>query len=461
MIDIEKYFNSFYKETKDPSLDAMQYFMNIYDNFQRKMKFIHVAGTNGKGSCVEMISNILIKQGYSVGKYISPHLVRFNERISINSQEISNSEISDLIEELSPIITKYNKSKKVPITLFELETTMALLYFYRKNVDFVVLETGLGGLYDCTNIISSPLVSIITSIGYDHMNILGDTLPKIAYQKAGIIKENSNTVFIGQTPDVNKVFIDICKEKQNTLHLLNKDDIKNYSYDDNYQYFDYKNLSKIQINLKGVKQVENAIICIETINILNSLGYKIFEQNLRCGLNSVIHKGRMEIINKSPLIIFDGAHNEPAIKNLQNSINMYYKNFKRTYIVSILKSKDYKTIISLLLEDETATFIFTSGNDAERYVSSHELYTTSLEYKKNQQILEMSLEDAIEYVMHNSNEKDNTDVNFIVGSFYVYGTIRDLRTSPNPSYFIFSFIFTSVFNASIGVNSFKLILSIS
>ena len=200
-----------------------------------------------------MISNILIKQGYSVGKYISPHLVRFNERISINSQEISNSEISDLIEELSPIITKYNKSKKVPITLFELETTMALLYFYRKNVDFVVLETGLGGLYDCTNIISSPLVSIITSIGYDHMNILGDTLPKIAYQKAGIIKENSNTVFIGQTPDVNKVFIDICKEKQNTLHLLNKDDIKNYSYDDNYQYFDYKNLSKIQINLKGVK----------------------------------------------------------------------------------------------------------------------------------------------------------------------------------------------------------------
>ena len=131
-----------------------------------------------------MISNILVKQGYKVGKFISPHLVRYNERISINGTEITDEEMSELIEELKPKIEKYNDNKKVNITLFELETTMALLYFYRKKVDYVVLETGLGGLYDCTNVITKPLVSVITSIGYDHMHILGNTLEEIAYQKA-------------------------------------------------------------------------------------------------------------------------------------------------------------------------------------------------------------------------------------------------------------------------------------
>ena len=183
MIDIEEYLANFYKGTKKPSLDGMQYFMEEYNNFQNEMKFIHIAGTNGKGSCTEMISNILINQGYKVGKFISPHLIRYNERISINGCEISDEEMSDLIEELIPKIDKYNKTNYTNITLFELITIMALLYFYRNNVDFVVLETGLGGLYDCTNIISNPLASIITSVGYDHMHILGIHCQKLLIKK--------------------------------------------------------------------------------------------------------------------------------------------------------------------------------------------------------------------------------------------------------------------------------------
>lgn len=183
MVDVNKYLKNFYRGTKNPSLKAMRYFMNIYDNFEGQMNFIHIAGTNGKGSCTEIISNILINQGYKVGKFLSPHLIRYNERISINGEEISDEEMLNLIEELKPLIDKYNEKEEGNITLFELETTMALLYFYRKNVDFVVLETGLGGLYDCTNIITKPLVSIITSIGYAHMNILGNTLPEIVFVK--------------------------------------------------------------------------------------------------------------------------------------------------------------------------------------------------------------------------------------------------------------------------------------
>ena len=178
--NVEEYLNNFFKGAKNPSLHAMQYFMKEYDNFEKDMKFIHIAGTNGKGSCTEMITNILVKQGYKVGKFISPHLIKYNERISINNVNISDEDLRKLVEELEPKINRYNKENNIDVTLFELETTMALLYFYRNNVDFVVLETGLGGLYDCTNVITKPLVSIITSIGYDHMHILGNTLPEIA-----------------------------------------------------------------------------------------------------------------------------------------------------------------------------------------------------------------------------------------------------------------------------------------
>lgn len=421
MIDIEQYLNNFFKGTKDPSLNAMQYFMNEYNNFQNNMKFIHVAGTNGKGSCVEMINNILVKQGYKVGKFISPHLIKYNERISINGKEISDEEMLELIEELKPKIKKYNEKQKVNITLFELETTMALLYFYRKNVDFVVLETGLGGLYDCTNIITNPLVSIITSIGYDHMHILGNTLEEIAYQKAGIIKENSNTVFFKQSTEINNVFINMCKEKNNNLHLISNKKITNYKYDNKYQYFDYEDYKNIEIILKGKKQIQNAAICIETINILNHLGYTISEINLREGLKTVIHKGRMEVLNENPLIIYDGAHNEPAIENLQSMTNMYYNNFRRVYIVSILKRKDYKKMIQLLLKDEKAEFIFTSGNDSERYTTKEELYNVALKYRINQNIYIKDLEEAIEYIF----KENNNVANFIVGSFYTYKTALD------------------------------------
>jgi len=416
---IEKFFSEFRGNTKDLSLNAMKYFTEEYDNFEKKMKFIHIAGTNGKGSCTEIISNILEKQGYKVGKFLTPHLVKYNEKISINGKEISDEEMNNIIEELKIKIEKYNEVYGKNVTYFEIITTMALLYFYRNNVDFVVIETGLGGLYDCTNIISNTLVSVITSIGYDHMHVLGNTLPEIAYQKAGIIKENSNTVFFEQTEDVNQVFIDKCKEKNNKLHLIKQCQIENYSYDDKYQYFDYGDYKNLAIVLKGKKQVENAFICIECINILNKLGHDVSEASIREGLKTVVHRARMETLNEEPLIIYDGAHNEPAIKNLQSMVDMYYKDRKRVYIISILKRKDYEKMLRILLQDEDAEFIFTTGNNVNRYTLSEELYTVALKYKKNQVFMQKTLDEAIEYAMKN----DNSKVNFVVGSFYVYGNV--------------------------------------
>lgn len=421
-MDIEKYLSNFFKGTKNPSLKAMKFLMDEFEHPENKLKAIHIAGTNGKGSVTEMITNVLIKEGYTVGKFISPHLICYNERISVNNNNISNIEMENLINEISPAIEKYNSISDVPITLFELETTMAFLYFEQKKCDFIVLETGLGGLYDCTNIINHPLVSIITSIGYDHIHILGNTLPEIAYQKAGIIKKNSHTVIFAGQPEIDNVFISECKKKNNMLHIVKKSDICNYSFDDNYQYFDYKNFKAIIVNLKGKVQVKNACLCIETFNILNELGYHIDMMNIQKGLSTVIHKGRMENINDNPIIIYDGAHNEPAIKSLQDTVKLYYKKMKRVYIISILKRKDYNKMLELIAQDKEAIFILTSGNNSETYASSDELYECMKQFAEIDKIYKESLNDAIEDAM-NSN---SGTVTLVIGSFYTYGTVIDI-----------------------------------
>ena len=421
-MDIEKYLSNFFKGTKNPSLKAMKFLMDEFKHPENKLKAIHIAGTNGKGSVTEMITNVLINEGYTVGKFISPHLIHYNERISVNNNNISNIEMENLINEINPAIEKYNSTSDVPITLFELETTMAFLYFEQKKCDFVVLETGLGGLYDCTNIINHPLVSIITSIGYDHMHILGNTLPEIAYQKAGIIKPNSHTVIFESLPDVDNVFINKCKNENNVLHIIRKSDIENYYFDNNFQYFDYKNLKTIAINLKGKVQVQNACLCLETFDILNELGYHVGIKNIQKGLRTVIHKGRMEQLYDNPIIIYDGAHNEPAIKNLQDMIKMYYTKMKRVYIISILKRKDYNKMLKLIAQDKEAIFILTSGNNPETYASSDELFECMKQFTETDKIHKKRLNDAIEEAINSNIDT----VNFVIGSFYTYGTVIDI-----------------------------------
>lgn len=221
-MDVEKYLSKFYKTTENPTLDAMEFFMEEFNHPEQKLKFIHIAGTNGKGSCTEMLTNILIKSGYKVGKFMSPHLVKSTERMSVQNSDITYEEMGNLIKRIEPKIEKYQKKAKRKVTLFELETTMAMIYFAENNCDLVVLETGLGGLYDCTNIVN-PLISVITSIGYDHMKVLGNTLVEIAEQKAGIIKENSDTVFaLSDEKDVNEKIEQTCIDKYNKLHTVKK-----------------------------------------------------------------------------------------------------------------------------------------------------------------------------------------------------------------------------------------------
>lgn len=412
-MNLEKYLQSFSHGKKKQSLETMEYFMKKLNNPQEKQKFIHIAGTNGKGSCTEMMTNILLKSGYKVGKFISPHLIEYNERISVNNINISNEEMEKIIEEIDPLIMEYGKEN---VTLFELETIMAIIYFYRKKCDIAVMEVGLGGMYDCTNIVY-PEISIINSIGYDHMQLLGNSIEEIASQKAGIIKKNSKTVYICQENEADNVIINKCKEENNKLYLIKKEDVKNYSYNNEFQEFDYKDYKNVKVKLKGKSQIYNAIICLEAVNILKDK-YKLPEEKVREGLESVIHKGRFETLCNKPTIIYDGGHNELAIKNFINSVSMYYEENKKIYIISLLKSKDYKTIIKLLVQENNGIYIFTTGNSKERYWDKEILKEEAIRLgAKN--VISMNLEGA----MKNVYEEYKDCTNFVIGSFYIYGDV--------------------------------------
>ena len=417
----KEYLSTFYKGTKGPTLDAIKYFMEQLGHPEKKLKIVHVAGTNGKGSVCEMLSNVLEKQGYKVGQFMTPHIVRYNERIRVNHEEILDEELEQLTKIMQPIVTNYNQTHEVAVTLFELETAVALLYFVKKQCDIVTVETGLGGLVDCTNVVE-PMLSIITSIGYDHMDILGNTLEEIAIQKAGIIKENSQTIFVAQQTSVNEIIEKTCNEKNNMLHLIRKQDWTNAYLEGEYQVFDYKDYKQIRINLKGNKQIPNACAVLEALGILQKNGYEVSKNAIETGLTTVVHKARFEQINKNPTIIFDGGHNEAAIKNLKETIQQYYHKDKKVYILSILKTKDYKTVVKELMEDTESIFIFTDGtkqqDEVKCYVKKEDLYKEALQYRKENLFMD-SLENAL--LKCKTDYKDKTI--FIIGSFYTYSEV--------------------------------------
>ncbi len=425
-MDVNEYLKKFDKFTKDPTLNAMKFLLSKFNNPQDKLKIIHVAGTNGKGSVCEMMNQILIQAGFKVGKFISPQLIKFNETIQINNTEITDSEISDILENLSTYIEEYNKENDIKVKWFEVITCIAIIYFERKNCDFVVLETGLGGTTDCTNIVNS-IISIIVSVGYDHTDILGNSIEEIANHKAGIIKSNSDVIYLKQNDDdgekVLKVLVNKCTEKNSVLHIMDKNDCVDYRYDHNFQYYSYKDMKDIAINLKGKKQIYNSTICIKAVEILREKGYKIENKYIRKALKNIIHKARFEKINDNPEIIYDGAHNKPAIENLVKTINQYYPNDKKIFIIAILNTKDYKKIIEILINNyKKSIFYFTDGVKEKKFISKEDLYNEAIKINNDGEYIKKSLSESIMEIKNKYKEEKI----FIIGSFYIYKEVMKI-----------------------------------
>lgn len=399
-------------------LDNIRELLKLMDNPHQKLKYVHVAGTNGKGSTVAFISSILEESGYKVGVYTSPYIERFTERIRINGDEISKKDLARITlyvkEKVEMMVSKGGNHP----TEFEIVTAIAFQYFYEMCCDIVVLEVGLGGRFDSTNVIENPLVSVITTISYDHMAQLGDTLSKIAFEKAGIIKNGTDVVLYPQVAQADRVFEDVCKEREAQLHRLSFDaiNIKNFSIEG--QEFDYGEFKSLEIRLLGEHQVKNAVVALEAVRILSQKGYSTCENSIRKGLLQAKWPGRLEVLKIEPIFLIDGAHNPEGVQTLFRFLKTYFPQKKIVFIIGILKDKDYKAMVEECAS--LAEYIIAVTPNSERALPAGEL-AQSLEYYCKNVLISDTIVNAVEKSLE-ITPKDGLICAF--GSLYYVGEVR-------------------------------------
>ena len=334
-----EFINSYSKSGgKIKDLSRAENLMKLVGNPEKNLKFVHIAGTNGKGSTVEYISNALIYSGYKTGQFTSPFVLHYTDRIRINSTEIDKKSLCKICEFIK------GKIDSQPYSQFEITMAIALLWFETEKCDIVAFETGIGGLLDCTNVIPPPLVSVITSISLDHTDILGDTVQKIAVQKAGIIKENSAVVL---SMDNNKKVSDIVK---NTAHEKNAEfifpkwrDFKYFSTESDGNPFRYKD-EEYKTAMPGFCQPVNAVTAIEVCKYLRKHDFDISDENIRKSIETTQIKARCQYINGNPPVIVDGGHNAEGIENLALILRKYaVSEQKKIYaVMGMVDTKDYE-----------------------------------------------------------------------------------------------------------------------
>lgn len=401
-------------------LERITELMELLGNPQKKLKFVHVTGTNGKGSTTAFISNILIDSGYKTGIFTSPYIQRFTERIKIDNIEIEPDELADIIELVKSKIEIMLKMGLEHPTEFEIITAAALEYFYQKNCDIVVLEVGLGGRYDSTNIIDSPEVAVITTISLDHTDKLGDTLEEIAYIKAGIIKQDSDAVVYPQPDKIMKIFRDECNKQNSFFHDVCFESLKLKEFGLEGQLFDYKDYKNLQIRLLGDHQLCNAAVAIDACEVLINKGYKIANTNIGNGIAKTAWPGRLEIINTQPLVLIDGAHNLEGGQALNAALERYFSDREKVFIVGFLRDKDYQHIMELLAGK--ARLIITVTPDNPRAVPSGELAEKLDRYSRNVKD-GITLENGLKLALENM---DSNSMICAFGSLYMIGRIREI-----------------------------------
>ena len=328
-------------------LDNMRELLKRLENPQDSLKFVHISGTNGKGSVLAYVSTVFKEAGYRTGRYISPTLFSYREKIQVNERFIGREDLARLTAKVKKAAEEMKNSGKGSPTIFEIETALAFLYFVEQKCDIVILETGLGGALDATNVITTSVMEVITSISMDHMEFLGDTLGKIALQKAGIIKPHTAVVSAMQETEAAEVILDVCRKKECICNMVDPKQIEHISYGCDGQSFSYKNWNNIKISLMGSYQIKNAALALEAIEALRELGYQLNDNAVYQGMKKAVWKGRFTIISKEPFIIMDGAHNQAAAEELARSLKLYYPGKKFYYIFGMFRDKDYHQVIRL------------------------------------------------------------------------------------------------------------------
>lgn len=320
-----------------PGLSRTRELLERIGNPQDRLKFIHIAGTNGKGSTASMLASVLRAAGYRTSLYTSPYITCFNERMQINGEMISDKELAQITEFVKP----HAEAMQDHPTEFELVTAIAMEYFARNGCDIVSLEVGMGGEWDSTNVIQTPEVAVICNIGYDHTEVLGTTLEQIAGAKAGIIKADGDVVLYRGSESVERVFDKRCKEVGARLHRAQFDTLCLRESSFAGQVFDCGERKALHLPLLGAHQLKNAAVVLKTVDVLQKKGWSISEEQLRRGLETVVWPGRFELLRREPVFIVDGGHNPQCMDALVQNIRDYLPNTPLTALTGVMADKDY------------------------------------------------------------------------------------------------------------------------
>ena len=396
-------------------LERMHELMHRLGEPQDSLKFIHVAGTNGKGSTSTMLASILAAAGYKTGLYTSPHLVRVNERFRINGSDIPDAALC----RAAAAVKEASGGMADAPTEFEILTAMGFWYFAAEKCDAVVLEVGLGGRLDATNVIAAPEAAVITNIGLEHTAILGHTLPEIAREKAGIIKPGTTAVTYPVNGDVDAVYREICAARGAAWRPVRFDALRERVHSLAGQRFDYKEEKDLTLHLLGEHQLHNAALAIETIGVLREKGWSIPESALREGLSAARWEARFELLHSHPTVIADGAHNPQCVEALARSLDEYLPGQKVIFLVGVLADKDYEAMLARLLPYGKKFFCLTP--DSPRALGADDLSA----YLRGKGADAVSCATAEEGVRRAIEESGGETPVVACGSLYLMGEVRD------------------------------------
>ena len=342
------YLDSVSKYGSVLGLDSIRNLLEELGNPQKELTFIHIAGTNGKGSILAYLSTILTEAGYRTGRYISPTVMEYLERFQIDGAFMEKEELAQFTCQVKEAAERLVEAGKPSPTVFEIETALAFLYFKQKKCEFVVLEAGLGGLLDATNVIENTKLCVFASVSMDHIGVLGNTLEEIARDKAGIIKSGSEVVTGRQQPCVSEVLEETARAKGCRITIAEPEKIRVLKQSLEVQKFSYGEFETMEIHLAGQHQIENAVTVLEAVRALRRQRVRIEKEAVRKGLERTKWPGRLMVLRRHPLVIADGAHNEDAVKRLVENLDIYLKGKKVTAVLGVFKDKEYEKMIQLI-----------------------------------------------------------------------------------------------------------------
>jgi len=407
-------------------LDRIRDLLERLGNPHHEFKSVHVAGTNGKGSVCSMITSVLSEQGYKVGMFISPYLEDFTERIQISGKQIPEEDLARITELVKGKVDEMVKEGKGHPTEFELITAIGFVYFAEQKVDAAVVEVGLGGRFDATNVVN-PVLSVITSISFDHMDVLGDTLAKIAFEKAGIIKAGKPVVSYPQHPEAARVLEEVAGKQEAPLTVVVPEQIEPVSSEFDRQVFNYsygeERLDGLTIHLSGKHQLLNAATALTSVMVLREIGFPISRDAIYRGMEKARWPGRLERLQKDPDIIIDGAHNEAGAQALAAAMKEYFPDRRMILVLGVLKDKEVEKILKALCS--LASKVIATKPDNPRALEADQLAEKVKKYCRDVEPVP-GIEDAVHLAVGSAGPGD---LILVSGSLYLIGKVRKIIKS--------------------------------